>query len=88
MQDKDVKGITQMILGPCGTNVTLTLSQPAPPPSAKESDKERPVRPVTHPTAVPGLDDFENEGFGASADEEIEVLLALRERGSVRNLGM
>ena len=35
---------------------------------AKESEKEGPV---TQHTAVPGLDDFDDERFGASSDEEL-----------------
>ena len=46
MQDKDVKGITQMILGPCGTNVTLTLSPPAPPPSREGAPPPRELNPA------------------------------------------
>jgi len=54
---------------------TITIiAEQAAKEKAKESEKERPVIQLI---AVPGLDDFEDERFGASSDEEIEVLLAL-----------
>ncbi len=61
--------------------ITITAEQAAK-EEAKESEKERPV---TQHMTVPGLDDFDDERFGALSDEEIEVLLGV---GSGRHLGM
>jgi len=57
---------------------TITIiAEQAAKEQAKEFEEFDKERPVTLHTAVPGLDDFEDERFGASSDEEIEVRCSL-----------
>ena len=55
-----------MILGPCGTNITLTLSPPAPPPSREGAPPPRELNPAT----ISKFDVLDSDGDGRITKHE------------------
>jgi len=58
-----------MILGPCGTNITLTLSPPAPPPSREVAQPPRELNPAVIPT-ISSFDVLDSDGDGRITKHE------------------
>ena len=58
-----------MILGPCGTNITLTLSPPAPPPSREGAPPPRELNAAVIPTKFDVLD---SDGDGRITEVEYQ----------------
>ena len=73
MQDQDKKGVTEMILGYCGNNITLTLS---PPPSKEVAPPPRELNSAVIPTIPRSEESIVSLGVESAGGSELEKKVA------------